>query len=217
MKRQIRCALWDMDGVLVDTGDFHFQAWKKVLGELNIPFDLAIFKATFGMNNFGVLSTLLGRLPQPQELAEIDQRKEGLFRELIHGQAQPLPGVLEWLQFFHQAGVPQAVCSSAPRDNIDLLVQELNLSAYFDRLISGPEHGLPGKPDPAVFLAGARQLGHTPQECVVIEDAVAGVAAAKAGGMFCIAVTTTNPANALTQADLILPSLADLPPERFMA
>ena len=101
----------------------------------------------------------------------------------------------------------QAIASSAPPKNIEVLVQELQIGKYFDAIVSG--YDIPGKPDPAVFLKAAQQVEVLPENCVVIEDAVAGVEGAKNAGMKCIAVTTTNVAEALSKADLIFDSLVD--------
>jgi beta-phosphoglucomutase len=99
-------------------------------------------------------------------------------------------------------GARQAIASSAPCENIDALVDELAIRPYFQEIVSGAD--MPGKPDPAVFLTAARAAGHTACACLVIEDSVAGVTAARRAGMKCLAVTTTNPASRLTQADWIL-------------
>ena len=205
--------IWDMDGVLVDTGELHFQAWLRALPEYGIPFTRELFTATFGMNNAGVLAVLLGQTPAPELLAEISDRKEDLFRRAVRGRAQPLPGVLAWLERLEAAGVRQAIASSAPPANIDALMDELGLRGYFDALASGFD--LPGKPDPAVFLKAARLIGVPPERCVVVEDAVAGVGGAKRAGMKCIAVTTTNPAHALKEADVVVERLDALPLDTF--
>ena len=205
--------IWDMDGVLVDTGEFHYPAWAQTLSEHGIPYNRELFRTTFGMNNAGILSVLLGGTPAPEILAEISNRKEQLFRQAVRGHAQPLPGVISWLERLKTAGMRQAIASSAPPANIDALVDELELRTSFDAIVSGSD--LPGKPDPAVFLKAAHLIGVPPERCVVIEDAVAGVEAARRAGMRCIAVTTTNPAQALEGADLIVERLDALPLDTF--
>jgi beta-phosphoglucomutase family hydrolase len=205
--------IWDMDGVLVDTGEFHFQAWSRALPEYGIPFSRELFAATFGMNNAGILEVLLGQPPAPELLTEISERKEQLFRRAVRGRVQPLPGVLAWLERLKAAGMQQAIASSAPPANIDALVDELGLRDYFDAIASGFD--LPGKPDPALFLKVARLISVPPERCVVVEDAVAGVGGARRAGMKCIAVTTTNPAHALNEADVIVERLDTLSLDTF--
>jgi beta-phosphoglucomutase family hydrolase len=205
--------LWDMDGVLVSTGEFHFQAWTRTLSARDSPFSREQFRTTFGMNNTGILQLLLGENVDPALIAEISDDKEENFRQAIRGQVQPLPGVLEWLKRLQDWGVRQAIASSAPPANIDALMDELGMRSFFDAVASGA--AMPGKPDPAVFLAAARQIGVSPDRCVVVEDAVAGVEAAKRGGMKCIAVTTTNPATELQDADVVVERLDALPEDEF--
>ena len=114
----------------------------------------------------------------------------------------------DWLQCFDGMGLKQAVGSSAPQENIDVLLKELGLSQWFSALVAGAS--IPGKPDPAVFLRAAELLGVQPAECLVIEDAVAGVEAAKRAGMRCLAVCTTNPAEKLQKADRVVADLTHL-------
>ena len=205
--------LWDMDGVLVDSGEFHFRAWSQALSERDIAFSRDFFQSTFGMNNTGVLTTLLGYTPTPELVAEIGDHKELLFRQAIRGRVQPLPGVRAWLEKLDAAGARQAIASSAPPANIDALVDMLDMRRYFDAIVSAA--ALPGKPDPAVFLQAARDIGVPPERCVVVEDAIAGVEAARRAGMRCVAVTTTNPASALGDADVVVERLDELAGDVF--
>ena len=203
-----RAVLWDMDGVLVDSGELHYQSWLETLTALSIPFDREKFRLTFGMNNASILTVLTGRPSEADFLEMVSDQKESRFRAMIHGRLQLLPGVLPWLGRLHELGYLQAEASSAPQANIDAVVDELGIRRYFSVLISA--YALPGKPDPAVFHEAARQLGVMPEQCVVVEDAVAGVAAAKRAGMKCIAVTTTHPRSALSTADMVVDSLEAL-------
>lgn len=205
--------LWDMDGVLVDTGEFHYQSWAEVLKEYDVPFSRRFFQDTFGMNNTGILSILLGEKLTPELLSEISDRKEAWFREAVRGHARPLPGVRSWLERLRADGFRQGIASSAPPANIDTLVDELGIGDCFDVVLSGVD--LPGKPEPVLFLEVARLLDVSPQRCIVVEDAVAGVEAAKRAGMKCIAVTTTNPPTALGMADLVVERLDGLPKDIF--
>ena len=105
------------------------------------------------------------------------------------------------------------IASSAPPANIDALIDELEIRPYFDVLVSGVD--MPGKPDPALFLEVARRIDVPPTRCVVVEDAIAGVEAAKRAGMSCIAVTTTNPEEVLRAADVVVCRLDALPATAF--
>ena len=200
--------IWDMDGVLVDTGEYHFESWVKTFNQLGIPFSEEQFRATFGMNNAGILEIICGKKLPPDQEQRLGDFKEEVFREAIKGKAALLPGTEDALKNFSEWNLKQAIASSAPPKNIEVLVKELEIGKYFDALVSGWD--IPGKPDPGVFLKAARQVGISPENCIVIEDAVAGVAGAKNAGMKCIAVTTTNTAKALSKADLIFESLEGL-------
>jgi len=205
--------LWDMDGVLVDTSEYHYPAWLGALSEHGIPFTYEQFRDTFGMNNAAILEILLGDAASPDLVVEIADRKEELFRQAVKGHVRALPGAREWLERLRDWGVRQAIASSGPLENIAALVDELGIRPYFDALVSGAN--LPGKPDPAVFLEAARKIGVPSERCVVIEDAVAGVEAARRAGMKCIAVTTTNPTDALQAADIVVERLDALSVKAF--
>ncbi len=208
------CAvLWDMDGVLVDTAEAHFETWSAALADEGILYDRATFDRLLGMNNADTLAAILGRPASAAELERIAASKEERFLRLIRGRAQLLPGVLQWLERFQALGCRQAVASSAPAENINALITELRIGHFFMALVSA--HGLPGKPDPAVFLAAARCLDVTPAQCLVIEDSAAGVAAARRAGMICLAVQTTHAAAALRSATLIVPDLTHLSMEQL--
>ena len=212
--QKIRAVLWDMDGVLADTGEVHYQSWMKTLGGAGIPFDRETFRRTFGMNNSGLLEFTLGYPLESDRLNEISERKEAIFRQEIRGRVRLFPGAKEWLERLRGSGIRQAVASSAPQENIEVLVDELGIRLYFDALVSA--YHMPGKPDPAVFLEAARQLHTPPQNCLVVEDAIAGVEAARRAGMRCIAVTNTNPPEALSAADVIVESLEEVKERVFL-
>jgi beta-phosphoglucomutase len=197
--------LWDMDGVLVNTGELHYRSWKHAFAEVGTTFTHEQFTATFGMNNAGILETVYGEDLTPELLDKISTRKEVSFREMVKGNAELLPGAKMLLDKFTSLCMKQAIASSAPPENIDVLVGELKIGQYFGALVSGAN--MPGKPDPSVFLKSASDLRIEPHNCIVIEDAIAGVEGARRAGMKCIAVTTTNPAEVLSQADHVVESL----------
>jgi len=207
----LHAVLWDMDGVIVDTFDAHYLAWQHTFDELSQPFDIEMFRKTFGMNNRLILTTIFERDLSERFIQRVSDRKEILFRESIKGSAKLLPGVKECLKRFAEMGIKQAVASSAPQANIDALLDELGIRSYFQAEAAGAT--LKGKPDPAVFLLAAKLLGIEPVHCLVIEDAVAGVEAARRGGMKCVAVQTTNSADKLSVADVVLKDLTCLTSE----
>jgi beta-phosphoglucomutase len=181
--------------------------------ELGRPFSRADFAATFGRRNPEILEYLFGPRFSPREVADIGFRKEEYYRTAARQGVDLLPGVRPLLESLAAAGFRQAIGSSAPRANIDLIM-ELTQTAHLFAAISSSEDTQRGKPDPQVFLIAAERLGVEPSRCVVMEDAVAGVEAAKAGGMKCVAVTFVghHPEEKLRAAgaDLVTKTLADV-------
>jgi HAD superfamily hydrolase (TIGR01509 family) len=207
-----RAVLWDMDGVLADTSQLHFQTWESVLVEQGIPFDRQKFHLIYGLKNRDLLPFLVNKPLDPAWIDWISDQKEQAFRHALPG-LEPLPGVRAWLERFHALGWKQAVASSAPPENVEELVNVLAIRDFFDALVTPGD--LPGKPDPAVFLKAAKQVGVSSKDCIVIEDSIPGIQAAKSACMHCIAVTTTNPPGLLTQADIIVDSMAELTIEQI--
>jgi HAD superfamily hydrolase (TIGR01509 family) len=203
--KQLEAVIWDMDGLLVDTGYLHFELWQSTLAEYGILLSEECFRQMFGLNNESLLRRLLGERFSRELYEEITRRKEERFRLAIRGRLAPLPGALPLLHTLYEHHIPQAIGSSAPQANIDAIVAELGIAGYLQATVSA--EAMPGKPDPAVFLAAATLLGARPARCIVVEDAQVGITAAHSAGMKCIAVATTHPAAALQAADLVVPGL----------
>jgi beta-phosphoglucomutase len=213
--------IWDVDGTLVDTAEQHFRAWSRLAQEINKPFTRADFAATFGMRNPEILRKLFFPDADDALCARLGEQKEHHYRASVREEGtQLLPGVAKLLKAFSDAGWPQAVGSSAPPGNIELLLSVTNTQRYFNAIVTGDDVKR-GKPDPEVFLVAAAKLGVEASRCVVFEDAVAGVAAAKAGGMACVAVTFVghHPADNLRAAgaDLTVASLEEVSTEQVAA
>jgi beta-phosphoglucomutase len=177
-----------MDGTLVDTAELHFQAWEAVCREKDRPFSRADFAATFGRRNPEIITHLFGDRFAQAEVDALGDRKEVLYREAAGRGVTLLPGVAALLEALARNGFRQAIGSSAPRANLELILRLTGIERYLDAVVSC-EDTTRGKPDPQVFLVAAQKLGVEPARCVVFEDAVAGVQAAKAGGMRCVAVS----------------------------
>ncbi len=195
--------LWDLDGVLVDTRAWHYASWKRVLSGYGKDLSEKEFRASFGRRN---PETIPGWVPgvSEREVREISDRKEQAFRDELPDRIPLLPGVERLSRELARAGVRQAVASSAPRENLNAMLPRMGLK--MDAAVSG-EDVSKGKPDPDVFLKAAELLSVPPRQCVVVEDAVAGVEAAHRAGMACVAVANTWPAAQLAKADLVVDSL----------
>lgn len=179
--------IWDVDGVIIDSAEQHRQAWQQLAREQGLAYDDVAFWQSFGRRNADVIPILFGIHEPAERIAALAERKETLYRELLAREAVALPGARELMAALHAAGYRQALGSSAPPANIRLIVTLLELGPLLDAIVSGEEVAH-GKPAPDIFLAGAAKLGVAPAHCLVIEDAPAGVAAAHAGGMRCLAV-----------------------------
>ena len=203
---ETRAVLWDMDGTLIDSMPYHWQAWQDILRQINRSVEHSVWNQTVGMRNSEIIPLLFPDMP-PEEMAYVDQAKEARYRERIEQDGiELLPGVAEWIQRFKTRGWKQAIASSAPRENVVAIAHVLHFNGTFEAMISGADVQR-GKPDPDIFLAAAERLKVLPQECLVIEDASAGIEAAHRAGMKAIGVLNTHPH---LEADLVVKSLQDL-------
>jgi len=212
MSNSIQAVIWDLDGVIIDSAEDHRKAWQRLAREEGIMMTDADFWATFGKRNDDIFAIIWGDLP-PEKVKELADRKEAYFREYIRDTAAPLPGAMELMRGLYEAGYAQALASSTPIENIDLISEVLGLKRYLTVLVSG-ETVARGKPAPDIFLKAASELGIPPGRCLVIEDAVAGVQAAHAAGMRCIAVAGNRDLPGLREAELMVRSLTEVDVER---
>ena len=202
--------IWDMDGTIVDTAELHFAAWQTVFTSRHIPFSREDFRRGFGMRNDSIIRDILGPRATPEEIDAISREKTGLFRDAVNRQGvHAMPGAKELLTALHERGVPMAVASSAPRQNAETFLQLLGIENLFQAVVSG-EEVTHGKPAPDIFLLAAKKLGAEAHCCVVIEDAVGGIAGAHAAGMHSIGVAANHTRESLKLADLVVDSLAQV-------
>jgi beta-phosphoglucomutase len=209
-------AIFDMDGVLADTAEAHFESWQVMARRLGADVTRADFERTFGRPNHQIIPELLRRDVPADQLRGIDRAKEAEFRRIVSGSIDPLPGVCDLIEALQASGFALAIGSSGPRENIDTILSALGLTGFFATIISGWDVQV-GKPDPEVFLKAAAGVGIEPAGCCVFEDVPAGIQAAKAAGMKCVAVTTTHPAGSLGEADLVVESLEGVTPASVAA
>ncbi|MFN3422080.1 MAG: HAD family hydrolase [Armatimonadota bacterium] len=212
-----RGALFDLDGVIVDSSQFHYESWVKLGEEVGFVMTPEFFRKTFGQRNDLIIKQLVPNATDEQ-IVKWGARKEELYREVARGRLVPLRGAMELIRGLKELGFKLAIASSTPRVNIAFAIEQLNMGELFDNFV-GAEDVKRGKPDPEVFLTAAQKVGVPPERCVVFEDAIAGVIAAKSGGMKCVAVTTTNPKGALVEAgaDLVVDSLVEITPQQVIA
>jgi HAD superfamily hydrolase (TIGR01509 family) len=206
-----RAVLWDLDGTLVDSEDLHWQAWRDILAPEGVGVSYEQFLASFGRKNDPIMRDWLGTGYNPERAVRLADTKEAEYRRLaeLHG-LTPLPGAREWVGALAAAGWKQAIVTSAPRRNADVMLRVLGMTALFDAIVVAEDVSA-GKPDPAVFLTGASRVGAAPARSIVVEDAAAGIEGARRAGMKCVGVNGRVPLS----ADVVVASLADLPADAF--
>lgn len=181
----LRAVIFDLDGVIVSTDELHYRAWKRLADEEGICFGREANQRLRGVSRMASLEIVLERTEReysPDERAELAARKNGYYRGLLGrlGPGDVLPGAMELLEELKTRGVKVAVASSSR--NAPTILERIGLDGYFDATADGNDVTR-SKPDPQVFLLAAERLGLPPEECIVVEDAEAGVGAALAGGM----------------------------------
>lgn len=209
LAKQDMGVIFDLDGVLVDTGWAHKQAWQNLAETEGFRFSDEFFYSTFGMSNHRIIPMLLGPDVTRKEVERLSELKERHYRELVAQRLHLAEGAESLLIDLKSNGFRLAVGSSAPRANLDLMLNHLSLHEHLDACVTNEDVSR-GKPAPDTFLKAAEKLSLPPSRCAVVEDAVQGVEAGKAAAMPVVAVTTTRAREDLEKADLIVDSLAEL-------
>lgn len=203
-------ALFDWDGVVIDSSDQHERSWEMLAAEIGKPLPKDHFVRGFGMKNQVIIPDILQWTDDPDKIHQYSQRKEALYREIIAQEGiTPLPGVTELLGMLNDHGVPCAVGSSTHRANIEVIFDTIGLRRQFRAVITAEDVNR-GKPHPEVFQVCARKIDRNPAQCVVFEDAHVGIRAGLEAGCKVIAVATTNSLDELGEATLAVQSLEDV-------
>ena len=206
-----RAVLWDLDGTLVDSGDYHWRAWQDTLAAEGVTLSYQAFLESFGQRNDRILANWLGGDASAERIRQIGDAKEALYRDIARREGLvPLPGAREWVMRLRAAGWRQAVASSAPRANVDVMLEAVGATALLDAVVAA-EDVTHGKPHPEVFLVAAARLHIPAARCIVVEDAAAGVEAARRAGMRRVGVN----AHTRLDADVYVHSLTDLVDDAF--
>jgi beta-phosphoglucomutase len=204
-----KAILWDMDGVIADSYSFHFAAWQETFAKRGIKFTKEDFTKLFGTRNDFIIGSIMGRELPERDVKIMVQEKEEKFRRKATGNIKPFPGAVRLLNAIKKGNFKLGLVSSTPKENIDLVLSELNLEGMFDCIVFGQEVS-ESKPSPQIYLLAARELEVTPNDCLVIEDSPLGVKAAKTAGMKCLAIANTRPRQKLQEADKVADSVEDV-------
>jgi beta-phosphoglucomutase len=193
--------IFDLDGTLADNMSWHAKAFETFLARHRLPpLTMELRRRIDGKTNADLMPILFGRALTAEELARYSNEKEGLYRELSHGAVQATRGAHRLLDALSANRIPVAIATSAPRENVQFTLAELGLANRFDAIARGED--VPrGKPAPDVFLHAAAALGVAPESCLAFEDAPVGVAAIRAAGMRCVALTLSFTPDVLAASD----------------
>lgn len=206
--------IFDVDGVLLDSYQMHFECWLSLAEEYGIEITEAEFRSLFGRRGREIARQVWGPEFPEQQVVSIHRRKQALYRESLQRNLPAMDGAVQLIDALVKAGLVLAVGSSAPPANVEMTLERLGRRQAFSAIVTGSDVTR-GKPDPRVFLLAAQRMGIEPSHCAVIEDAPVGIAAAVAGGMTAIALLGTAPADRHTQAHLVVNSLHQLSPKRI--
>jgi beta-phosphoglucomutase len=210
----VKACIFDLDGVIVDTAVYHYKAWKRLANELGFDFTEEQNEKLKGVSRTRSLDLILqwgDVVKTDAEKEELATRKNNWYVDMIN-QMQPgeiLPGAREFVQACRDAGIKTAL-GSASKNSMSIL-EKINMVAMFDAIIDGNKVSKP-KPDPEVFLKGAEELNIAPADCVVFEDAIAGIEAAINGGMKAVGIGS---AQILVGANLVIKGLDEMSLERL--
>lgn len=208
---KFKAVIFDMDGLLIDSMAYWLKLDKQFFAGLGLEFDNEIIRYLTGRSVIENVRYLITKFNLSQTEEEIMEKRSGRFIKVYKNECSAMPGAETLLRLLKdKGGCRQAIASGAPLDCIKIVVNRFNWQGYFEHLISADHVNQIGKPDPAIYVYAARQLGLAPGECTVFEDAENGVIAAKQAGMNCIAVVDERWSfGDFSQADLIVDSLVD--------
>jgi beta-phosphoglucomutase len=206
--------IFDVDGVLLDSYQIHFECWLAVAAEDGIVITEPDFRSLFGRRGQEIARQVWGPELTELQVVSIHRRKQALYRESLQRNLPAMDGAVQLIDGLLEAGLVLAVGSSAPFANVEMTLEGLGRKQVFSAIVTGSDV-TQGKPDPRVFLLAAQRMGLEPSHCAVIEDAPAGIAAAVTGGMTAIALLGTAPADRFPQAHLVIDSLHQLSPKRI--
>lgn len=204
--------LWDLDGTLLDTFENHYQAWQEVLRPYTTLFNREVFRESFGRNNHTSVAKYFGFQPDESFVDDLVKRKEAIFLRQMPTGVGLFPGVMNWLTFLKKQSVPQAIATSAPKKNLFASVETFHLGPFFDVIAAGDT--IRSKPAPDLFLQTAEKLGVAANRCVVIEDSLHGLQAARSAGMVSIGKVGTSDLQP-EDADILIAGYTDDPSSIF--
>lgn len=202
--------IFDMDGVICHTNPFHSIAFQRFFAKRNLnPTEAEYQEHMYGKNNGYILSHFLGRKIEGNELAELEEEKESLFREIYKNEVVPIQGFMPFFETLKNDELLTAVATSAPKANLDLIINTLDISRLMNSQLAS-EDVSKHKPDPEVYLKSAQNLGVSPSNCLVFEDSFSGASAGLNAGMKVIGVLSSHSKEELPECHHYIENYLDL-------
>ncbi len=184
--------IFDMDGVIAHTNPYHADAFRQFFDKYEVPYtDQEFEDHMYGKHNSYIMKYFFKREIQGDELRHLEDEKEGLFREIYRLHIEPITGFLEFLAALKAAGFHTGVATSAPRANLDLIMDGLEFESQMESILASEDVQL-HKPNPEIYLKSADNLGVKPENCVVFEDSYSGVSAAINAGAKVVGVLSSH-------------------------
>jgi beta-phosphoglucomutase len=207
---EIKGVIFDLDGTMLDNNPYHLRAWKQYLHQMGRDISDKDYNANVnGRTNKDVIRYIFGNEADDDEVLKRSLEKEAVYRELYKQDIKPVNGLPDLLKIIDDKGIPMAIATSGIQVNIDFMFEHVPVRKYFKAIVNS-SHVRKGKPDPEIFLRAAIELGVPAGKCLVFEDSVVGVDAAKGAGMKVIALSTTQAGEELRHADLTVMDYAEL-------
>ena len=210
----IKGVIFDLDGVLIDSYENHYKAFEKICRKYDQKFDVEIFERCFGRANPDIFQHVLEMTDHPDELELLAAEKEHYYREFARCDLKIMTGAREVLTSLRDS-YALSLATSTPEENVDLFLENRFMRRVFQMIVYGTDVKR-GKPEPDIFLEAASRMRLQPTECVVVEDSVNGVLAAKNASMRCIALTSTHSRERLAPADWIIDQLREITSKRLI-
>ncbi len=208
--------IFDMDGVIADSNPYHKIALRQFCEQHGYRLtETDLREKIYGRTNKDWIPAVFGEI-DAELVRAFAREKEDLFREIYAPHIQPVPGLVEFLEKLEQAGIPRAVGTSAPRENVDFTLEKTATMRFFD-VILDESFVSKGKPDPEIYRKTAAALRLPPERCIVFEDSFAGVEAARAAGSRVIAITTTHSREEFPSADIVIDDFKGLDPSTIIS
>lgn len=199
-----KAVIFDLDGTLIDNNSYHLETWKKYLENIGRDISEEEYNANInGRTNKDVIRYIFNKEMSDEEVLKYSLEKEALYREVYLPFIKPVNGLIELLEILEEKKIPMAIATSGIQPNIDFMFENIPIKKYF-KIVVNSSNITKGKPNPEIYLKAASILETEPENCLVFEDAVVGINAAKSAGMKVIALSTTQPQEELTDADMVV-------------